>query len=115
MPRLIEPELAQVLSFCSREPVERVFMEDVARRGLGRFVGLRSTNGDLAALCHVGANIVPSGHGCDRFAGAAARSHARMIIGEERAVGELWQAASGRLSAPREDREAQPVCAPSEL
>jgi hypothetical protein len=32
-----------------------------------------------------------------------------MIIGEERAVGELWAAASRRLPVPREDRPGQPV------
>ena len=34
---LIEPTHEQVLDFCGRDPVERVFLEDVARRGLGRF------------------------------------------------------------------------------
>ena len=32
-----------------------------------------------------------------------------MLIGEERAVGELWDALGGRLPAPREDRPGQPV------
>jgi uncharacterized protein len=32
-----------------------------------------------------------------------------MIIGEERAVGELWQEASPRMPAPRDDRPGQPV------
>jgi ribosomal protein S18 acetylase RimI-like enzyme len=112
--KLIEPELAQVLDFCSREPVERVFLEDVARRGLGRFVALRDAEGAVTALCHVGANLVPSGDGCGGFASAAARSRSRMIIGEERAVGELWEAASRRMPAPREDRPGQPVFAISE-
>jgi predicted GNAT family acetyltransferase len=31
------------------------------------------------------------------------------VIGEERAVGELWAAAEGRMPAPREDRPGQPV------
>jgi uncharacterized protein len=111
---LVEPELEQVLEFCSREPVERVFLDDVARRGLGRFVAVASGDGRLEALCHVGVNLVPSGTGCGAFADAAARSRSRMIIGEERAVGELWAAASPSLPAPREDRPGQPVYTLSE-
>ena len=38
--RLVDPGLDQILEFCARDPVERVFLEDVARRGLGRFVAL---------------------------------------------------------------------------
>jgi ribosomal protein S18 acetylase RimI-like enzyme len=103
-----EPTLKQVLDFCAEEPVERVFLEDVARRGLGRFVAL-STNGRLTALCHVGANVVPSGEGCGAFAGTAATARARMVIGEERAVTDLWTAAEPRMPPPREDRPGQPV------
>ena len=58
----------------------------------------------LEALCHVGANVVPSGRGCAVFAEAAARSGARMVIGEEQAVGELWEAARARMPRPRDDR-----------
>src|SRR5262245_9044095 len=82
---IVEPSLGQILAFCAEDPVERVFLEDVARRGLGRFSALGS-NGRLTALCHVGANVVPSGAGCGAFARAAASSRARMVIGEERAV-----------------------------
>ena len=85
----IEPRLEQILEFCAEDPVERVFLEDVARRGLGRFSAF-ADNGRLDALCHVGANIVPSGVDCSRFAEAAARGRATMIIGDERAVNELW-------------------------
>ena len=63
---VVEPTTEQVLAFCAREPVERVFLEDVARRGLGRFVGLDGDDGTLDALCHVGANLVPSGDGLRR-------------------------------------------------
>ena len=108
MGELFEPRLEQILSFCAREPVERVFLEDVARRGLGRFVAARGEDG-LAALCHLGANVVPAGEGCDRFARRVERSRARMIIGEQRAVDELWAAARRRFGVPREDRPGQPV------
>ena len=107
----VPPTLDQVLAFCAEEPVERVFLEDIARRGLGRFSAVAGTDGRLEALCHVGANIVPSGRGCADFAEIAARSGARMVIGEERAVGELWKAARRRMPRPRDDRPGQPVYA----
>jgi RimJ/RimL family protein N-acetyltransferase len=106
--KLREPSLEEVLRFCARDPIERVFLEDVARRGLGRFVGL-AEDGELAALCHVGVNAVPSGTGCWSFAQDVARSAPRMLIGEASAVSELWEAASSRLPSPREDRPGQPV------
>jgi ribosomal protein S18 acetylase RimI-like enzyme len=105
---IVEPSLGQILAFCAEDPVERVFLEDVARRGLGRFSALGS-NGRLTALCHIGANVVPSGDGCGAFARAAASSRARMVIGEERAVDELWSEAGARMPTPREDRPGQPV------
>jgi uncharacterized protein len=107
--QVIEPTRAQVLDFCAERPVERVFLEDVARAGLGRFTGLEGAPGRLVGLCHIGANLVPSGEGCDAFAPAAAAGRARMIIGEEGAVGDLWEAARPRLPVPREDRPHQPV------
>ena len=106
---LVEPSSRQVLEFCALEPVERVFLEDVARRGLGRFTAVEAAGGDLTALCHVGANVVPSGRGCEAFAKAASRGAARMIIGETGAVSALWDAVRARLPEPREDRRGQPV------
>jgi uncharacterized protein len=111
VPETLAPTLDQVLGFCAEEPVERVFLEDIARRGLGRFSAVARADGRLKSLCHVGANIVPSGSGCADFAGLAARSGARMVIGEERAVGELWDAVRRRMPPPREDRPGQPVYA----
>jgi uncharacterized protein len=105
---LVVPTLPQILDFCAEAPVERVFLEDVARRGLGQFVGLRRKPG-LEALCHVGANVVPSGVGCGAFARRVARGGARMLIGEEQAVAELWEEAHSRMPPPREDRPGQPV------
>jgi uncharacterized protein len=63
----------------------------------------------LIALCHIGANVVPSGERCGAFATATARGQARMIIGEERAVGELWDGAVHAMPRPRDDRPGQPV------
>lgn len=105
-----EPALEQILAFCGEDPVERVFLEDVARRRLGRFTAF-AEDGALTALCHVGANVVPSGQECGRFAGAAARGRARMVIGDERAVTELWDVLRGLMPAPRDDRPGQPVYA----
>jgi uncharacterized protein len=110
MTEVVQPELAQIIEFCAGDPIERVFLEDVARRGLGRFTAL-ADGGRLRALCHVGANVVPAGDGCGAFAEATAGSRpaARMIIGEEGAVGDLWEALRGRMGSPREDRPGQPV------
>ncbi len=107
--QLIEPTYDQVIEFCGRDPIERVFLEDVARRDLGRFVATERAEGTLESLCHVGANIVPSGQNCELFAKASAVSQSRMIIGETRAVTALWEAARKKLPAPRADRPGQPV------
>jgi RimJ/RimL family protein N-acetyltransferase len=109
----IEPSLEQILEFCAHDPVERVFLEDVARRRLGRFTAF-ADNGELDALCHVGANVVPSGVACARFAQVAARGRARMIIGDELAVTELWQELAPHMPRPRDDRPGQPVYAISD-
>ena len=109
--KLIEPTTEQVLRFCAADPVERVFLEDVARRGSGRFAAVADGGRELAALCHLGTNVVPSGRGCGAFADLAARSGARMLIGEAAAVTELWAAARRKLPKAREDRPGQPVYA----
>jgi len=108
---LAEPTREQVLEYCAREPVERVFLEDAARRGFGRFAAVADRGGSITALCHSGANLVPSGDGCEAFAELAVRTQARMIIGEARAVSAVWSAAADRLPEPREDRPGQPVYA----
>lgn len=112
--KLIEPTTEQILRFCAEAPVERVFLEDVARRGLGRFAALADADGDVTALCHLGSNLVPSGPGCEAFADLAAKSGARMLIGEADAVSALWEAARRKLPKPRLDRPNQPVYAITE-
>jgi ribosomal protein S18 acetylase RimI-like enzyme len=107
---LTVPDIDQILTFCAEDPVERVFLEDVARRGLGRFAAVQE-DGGLSALCHVGANVVPAGDGCAAFAEHALRGNARMVIGDERAVDELWDAIRDRMPEPRDDRPGQPVYA----
>jgi RimJ/RimL family protein N-acetyltransferase len=111
---VFEPTQEQVLEFCAREPIERVFLEDVARRGLGRFHGVENGSGSLSALCHAGANLVPSGPGTGAFASTVAGARSRMIIGEAEAVTELWDAGRSELPPVREDRPHQPVYAITE-
>lgn len=97
-----------MLAFCAEDPIERVFLEDVARRGLGRFAALEE--GDtLLALCHVGANIVPSGRDTAAFARAVRGDDPRMMVGEERAVTELWEVLRESFPTPLDDRPGQPV------
>lgn len=108
-PHLVEPSTQQILAYCADDPVERVFLEDVARRASGRFAALEDIDGDLRAVCHLGTNVVPSGTGCAAFAEIAARTAPRMLIGEQGAVTELWEAGRRRLGHPREDRLGQPV------
>jgi ribosomal protein S18 acetylase RimI-like enzyme len=109
MARLVRrPELHRILAFCEEDPVERVFLEDVARRGLGRFAALEE-GGRVVALCHVGANVVPSGPGAAGFADVAADSEPRMIVGEEGSVTELWDVLRKDLPEPLDDRPGQPV------
>ncbi|MGZ4334542.1 MAG: GNAT family N-acetyltransferase [Gaiellaceae bacterium] len=104
----VVPTLDEILAFCAEEPIERVFLEDIARRGLGRFSAL-GESGRLTALCHVGANVVPSGQGCAAFAGAVVRGQPRMIIGEQSAVDALWDEVAHAMPEPRDDRPGQPV------
>ena len=109
MARLVRrPDLARILDFCGEEPVERVFLEDVARRGLGRFVALED-KGLIVAVCHIGANVVPSGQGAARFAELAAAGDPRMVVGEETAVTELWEGMRRWMPLPLDDRPGQPV------
>ena len=105
---LVDPALEQILAFCTKDPIERVFLEDVARRGFARFRAVEGSDG-LSALCYFGANVVPSGQGCGAFAGEAAVRGTRMIIGHEGSVGELWEGARSVMPEPREDRPGQPV------
>jgi ribosomal protein S18 acetylase RimI-like enzyme len=107
------PDLDEILFFCAEDPVERVLVEDVARRGLGRFAAVRE-NGRVTALCHVGANLVPAGEGCGVFAEHALNGNARMMVGPERAVSDLWDALSEPMPPPRDDRPGQPVYAISD-
>jgi len=104
------PDLDEVIAFCAEDPVGRVVLEELGRRGLGRFEGLRA-DGRLTAVCHVGANVVPAGDGCDAFAEHVLNRNSQMMVGPERAVDELWGAMREWMPTPREDRPGQPVYA----
>jgi predicted GNAT family acetyltransferase len=108
--RLLEPTLDQVLEFCGEDPVERVYLEESASRGSGRLVAV-AHRGRLTALCHLGANVVPSGRGCHAFADVAVSARPKMLIGNEAAVSELWAAVRDRMQEARDDRPGQPVFA----
>jgi RimJ/RimL family protein N-acetyltransferase len=105
---VLVPDVDEILEFCAEDPVERVLLEDVARRGLGRFVALGG-DGRLTAVCHVGANVVPAGEGCEAFADRGLNGNVRMIVGRDDAVGALWDAMRRRVPRPRADRPGQPV------
>ncbi|HET6683199.1 MAG TPA: GNAT family N-acetyltransferase [Gaiella sp.] len=107
--RVIEPSTDQILVYCGESPIERVFLEDVARRGQGRFAAVEKDDGTLRALCHLGTNVVPSGTGCAAFLDEASRAAPRMLIGEQGAVSELWESGRRKLGRAREDRLSQPV------
>ncbi|MBA3718144.1 MAG: GNAT family N-acetyltransferase [Actinobacteria bacterium] len=102
------PDRQALLDFCVEDPIERVFIEDLVRRGGGRLSGF-ADEGRLVAVAHIGINVVPSGRGCAAFA-ELVDAHSRMIIGDESAVGELWDALGERRRPRlREDRPGQPV------
>jgi ribosomal protein S18 acetylase RimI-like enzyme len=106
--KLRTPPLRQVLAFCAESPVERVFLEDLARRGLGRFLAL-SRDGSIEALCHFGMNLGPAGTGCGVFGRRALQSGARMIVGPESCVNELWSEMAKHLPPPHRDSPGEPV------
>ena len=83
MTKPFEPELDQILAFCAEDPIERVFLEDIARRGLGRFSAIEEDE-RLVSLCHVGANVVPSAvsFSGSKYVGAAAVARAASCIGQ---------------------------------
>ena len=101
------PDRRALLEFCAENPIERVFIEDLVRRGGGRLTAVG--NGErIFGVAHIGVNVVPSGDGCEAFA-ELVDSRSRMIIGDEAAVGQLWDAVARSLRKPREDRPGQPV------
>ena len=63
----------------------------------------RTSGGELVALCHVGANLVPSGRGCGAFARRRPSAAARgWSSARSRRSDALWEAAAARM--PRRAR-----------
>ena len=80
---LVEPRRSsQILAFCAEDPVERVFLEDVARRGLGRFsAASRTTAGSRRSATSARTSSRPA-TAAARSPTRASRAGARMLIGE---------------------------------
>jgi hypothetical protein len=106
--RVFEPSVEQILRFCADEPIERVYLEDAARRAIGRFV----------AIATAGAFDEPLSHRCER------RPVGRRMRGvrpccrngasshDHRGGGRRLRALGSRTAevpAPRLDRPGQPV------
>ena len=110
--KLIEPTREQILRFCAEDPVERVFLEDVARRGLGRFVGARRRTASSPALCHLGSQrrAVRRGLRRVRAPGGTSGSADADRRGARR-VRALGRRRGSGCPRPREDRPGQPVYA----
>lgn len=113
------PDLDDFLALAARDPVVNVFAEYRARttglepRWLGGEVWGRYRDGELAAACHVGANLVPVGCDQDDAAAFAARAvrigrTTATIVGPAIAVDAFWAAVGGRWGRPREIRRRQP-------
>ena len=94
-----EPLLEQILAFCAEDPVERVFLEDVARRRLGRFTGF-SDNGRLDALCHapVDRTYYRSWTFFERIVGAAPMVGASLFYAPPSAVSTMHRYLDERLT-----------------
>ena len=67
----------------------------------------------LISLCHLGANLVPSGFGCDVFGHAASGIGLEDDHRQRAGGGELW-AMRAPDAEPRADRPGQPVYAIAE-
>jgi len=94
----VDPTLDEILVFCAEDPIERVFLEDIARRGLGRFSAFATRAGCRRSVT-VGRERRSVRRHCGAFAGAVVRGQPRMIIGQEQAVDELWADAASAMPA----------------
>jgi len=108
------------------DPVVNVFASYRARttnlepRWLGGEVWGRFVDGELAAACHVGANLVPVQADPDDARVFAERALARgrtvtTIVGPQDAVRPFWETVAESWGTPREQRWDQPhleTCAP---
>ena len=112
-------DLGAFLELTGRDPVVNVFADHRARttsldpRWLGGEVWGRWVGGDLAAACHVGANLVPIGATSDDARAFGERALARgrtvsTIVGPAAPVRALWDTVASTWGRPREQRWVQP-------
>jgi len=118
--RVLGPaDLGAFLELTGRDPVVNVFADHRARttsldpRWLGGEVWGRWVGGDLAAACHVGANLVPIGASADDARAFGERALARgrtvsTIVGPATPVHALWDTVGATWGRPREQRWVQP-------
>ena len=113
------PDLAEFLALTDRNPAVNVFAAHRARttrlepRLLGGEVWGHFVDGDLAAACHVGANLVPVEADDDDILAFTERLLRRgrtvsTIVGPEPAVRRLWDVLGDAWGPPRETRWGQP-------
>ena len=81
-PVLIEPTVEQILAFCAEDPIERVFLEDVARRGFARFRARRGRRAGSRRSATSARTSSRRDAAAGRSPATPRRAAARMIIGE---------------------------------
>jgi predicted GNAT family acetyltransferase len=119
---LTDPDRAEALALCDRDPVTNVFVSARIRAcgldpmRLGAQVWGYREAGTLVSLCYAGANLVPveAGSGAiGAFADRARRQGRRCssIAGPAEAVSDLWDRLAPYWDRPREIRACQPLLA----
>jgi predicted GNAT family acetyltransferase len=122
---LDDRDLAAALDLLDRDPVANVFVASrLTNVGLepwrlGAEVWAHIENGELAALCYAGANLVPVAadpHACRVFADKARRQGRRCssIVGPADQVGLLWKLLEPSWGPARAVRANQPLMAISD-
>ena len=118
--RVLGPaDLPAALEVLAADPVTNVFAEYRSRitqldqRWLGGQMWGYVEDGELTALCHVGANLVPVQAGeqaCAAFAARALRQRrlSSTIVGPQDAVARLWSALGPTWGPARDERWDQP-------
>lgn len=112
-------DLDAFLALARQDPVVNVFVDyratttNLEPRWLGGEMWGRFENGELAAACHVGANLVPVQADPDDAAAFAERALARgrtvsTIVGPQEAVRTFWNGVAATWGRPREARWEQP-------
>ena len=113
------PDLPAALEVLGADPVTNVFAEYRSRitqldqRWLGGQMWGYVEDGELTALCHIGANLVPvqaSEQACAAFAERALRQRrlSSTIVGPKDAVELLWNALEPSWGPARDERWDQP-------